>query len=60
MVLRKKDSDLVSFSYFQDFFNGICNHAQVRIPIRKDEFVVCMVIGSAMHLSGVTVTIPLT
>ena len=35
-------------------------YAQVHIPIRKDDFVLCMVIGSAMHLNGVTVTIALT
>ena len=35
-------------------------YAQVHIPIRKDDFVLCMVIGSAMHLNGVTVTIVLT
>ena len=35
-------------------------YAQVHIPIRKDDFVLYMVIGFAMHLNGVTVTIALT
>ena len=67
IALRKKDSDLVSiFLIFRIFFNGICNHAlvicqiaNVHISIRKYDFVLCMVNGSAMHLNGVTVTIAL-
>ena len=35
-------------------------NTQVHIPIRKDDFVFCMVKGFAMHLNGVTVTIALT
>ena len=34
-------------------------YAKVHIPTRKDDFVLCMVNGSAMHLNGVTATIAL-
>ena len=34
-------------------------YAKVHIHIRKDDFVLCMVNGSAMHLNGVTVIIAL-
>ena len=35
-------------------------YSQVYIPTRKDDFVLCTAVGSAMHLKGVTVTIALT
>ena len=66
IALLKKDSNLVLiFLIFRIFFQ---RHLQsclsymprfICIPIRKDDFVLCMVNGYAMHLNGVTVTISL-
>ena len=58
MFLRKKDSDLVSFFIFSGGFStafAIMSklYAPIHIPLSKDDFILCMVIGSAMNLNGV-------
>ena len=65
MVLRKKTVFWWRFFIVSGFFSTAFAimpnlYAQVYISIRKDDFVLCTAIGSAMHFKGVTVTIALT